>query len=210
MSNAPRPIPPRTWHAMRRAREIERHDAHFAELTEVKAQLHLERAQRGRLEAALTEVIKSLEEGWSPMSVAREARIALGLPTLQHTEEAQQAGHETAGQPEKCRSDEKAQAVQEAPTDEELLEIGKLIEQDIDPRYEFLDQARALMAFARDAALQEACRVLVDIDLYQRTYSSGYPRHNPREKPAAAVVAEAVVAINAARTQRAGSGASDE
>jgi hypothetical protein len=68
-------------HAVKDSRDCDRrrHDQHFAELTEVKAQLHTERALRANMEATLANVIKSLEEGTPPVDVARGARTVLGL-----------------------------------------------------------------------------------------------------------------------------------
>lgn len=80
--SAPRPIAPRTWNAMQRSRAIARHDAHFAELTEVKGQLQLERTRRARAETALATIINSIEDGTSTSDIARSARMALGLPVI--------------------------------------------------------------------------------------------------------------------------------
>lgn len=62
-----------------RHKERELHHRHFAELSEVKGQLGIERDRRGRLETALLTIIKSLEDGTPPADVARSARVALGM-----------------------------------------------------------------------------------------------------------------------------------
>lgn len=62
-----------------RDKDRQRHDRHFAELSEVKAQLYTERALRARMEATFANIVKSLEEGTPPADVARGARTILGL-----------------------------------------------------------------------------------------------------------------------------------